>query len=111
MICEIDEKEVNIAGASNTRMQVLTEGAGNFTMRRFVVEKGGHTPMHSHPWEHEAYVLKGRGRVAGDKSSFDVEEGTVIYVEPEEKHQFLNTGDEPFEFICVIPAGKACLIK
>ena len=39
------------------------EGAPNFAMRQFEVAVGGHTPKHSHPYEHEVFVLEGRGVV------------------------------------------------
>ncbi len=36
-------------------------GAPNLCIRVFEVEPGSSTPPHSHPWEHEVFVLSGRG--------------------------------------------------
>jgi len=35
--------------------------------------------------------------------------GSFVYVPPDEEHNFENAGDEPFSFLCVIPAEKLCL--
>jgi quercetin dioxygenase-like cupin family protein len=106
---EIEEKVVDMEGAKNVRMQILTKGAGNFIMRRFIVGKDGYTPLHKHEWEHEAFILKGKGIVVDEGKEIEVEQGTVIYVEPNKEHQFINKSEEPFEFICVIPSqDKSC---
>ena len=39
------------------------DGAGNFCMRRFDLAPGGHTPRHTHGWEHEIFFHAGRGEV------------------------------------------------
>jgi quercetin dioxygenase-like cupin family protein len=35
--------------------------------------------------------------------------GNFIYVPPDEEHSFVNAGEHPFEFLCVIPAAKLCI--
>jgi quercetin dioxygenase-like cupin family protein len=43
------------------------DGAKNFYMRVFEVDQGTQPPPpHSHPWEHEIYVLEGQGVVVGE---------------------------------------------
>ncbi len=39
------------------------DGAPHFAMRLFTLDPGGHTPYHSHEWEHEVYILAGSGAV------------------------------------------------
>ncbi|MEJ5185689.1 MAG: cupin domain-containing protein [Candidatus Geothermincolales bacterium] len=80
------------------------EGAPRFFMRLFEIEPGGHTPLHSHPWEHEVFVLSGRGEVKGSEKTFDLRPGDAAYIEEGEVHQFRNVGDTPFVFICVVPS-------
>ena len=41
-------------------------GAENFAMRLFEMEAGGHSPFHSHPWEHEVFILEGKGLAVGE---------------------------------------------
>jgi len=91
----------------NTTKRVLIgpdQGAGNFVMRLFVLREGGHSADHSHPWEHEVFVLAGKGIVKSQDEAIPVKEGDFVYVPPTEKHQFLNTSSAPFEFLCVVPA-------
>jgi quercetin dioxygenase-like cupin family protein len=82
------------------------QGASNFSMRRFEVEPGGYTPFHSHEWEHEVYVLEGEAVAVSKNGEIPIREGSVIFVEPNEEHNFKNTGDKPFVFLCMIPLQK-----
>jgi quercetin dioxygenase-like cupin family protein len=80
------------------------QGAPRFVMRHFTVAPQGHSPEHAHPWEHEVYVLSGRGRVRFDDGAVEVGPGDFVFVPPMDKHQFLNAGDKPLEFLCVVPS-------
>jgi quercetin dioxygenase-like cupin family protein len=79
-------------------------GATRFVMRHFRVGPGGHSPYHQHLWEHEVYVLAGRGTVRSADGSQKIEAGSFVFVPPMDEHQFVNTGTEPFEFLCVVPS-------
>jgi len=80
---------------------LITEetGAPNFAMRQF-------TPQHTHPWEHEAYILEGSGTIQGGDEVETFKAGAVVYVPPDELHQFKNTGDVEMKFLCMIPHQK-----
>jgi quercetin dioxygenase-like cupin family protein len=79
-------------------------GAPHFALRRFVLDTGGYTPYHTHDWEHEVYVLGGRGCIVDEKGiEHPLREGDVAFVEPALKHQFKNSGDTPFIFLCIVP--------
>ncbi|HPE67943.1 MAG TPA: cupin domain-containing protein [Thermotogota bacterium] len=80
------------------------EGAKGFIMRVFSVEPGGYSPYHRHDWEHEVIVLRGKGEVVTEEGPICVEERTAVFVPANAVHQFRNTGEETFEFVCVIPA-------
>jgi len=80
--------------------------APNFAMRIIEVQPGAATEKHSHPWEHEVYVLQGIGLVRGAEAEQTIKAGTCVYVAPDELHQFANTGAELLQFICVIPNPK-----
>ncbi len=87
---------------------LITEetGAPNFAMRQFTVTPGGSTPQHTHPWEHEAYILEGSGTIQGGEEVVEFKAGAVVYVPPDELHQFKNTGDVEMKFLCMIPHQK-----
>ena len=79
------------------------ESAPNFAMRRFTVAPGGFTPFHTHPWEHEVYILSGHGVVKGADGEKPVVAGDFVYVPPEDEHQFRNPSREPLMFLCMVP--------
>ena len=102
-----DHRDVSAAEeAPGVDMRVVVgpeEDAPNFVMRVFDVKPGASTPFHTHAWEHEVYILSGDGVVRSESDETQLVAGSVVYVEPEERHSFMNIGDEPFRFICVIP--------
>ncbi len=81
------------------------DGADNFCMRMFELSKNGHSPLHSHEWEHEIFVYSGKGAVFNNAEWFNVEAGDSIFIPGNEVHQIKNRGDDPFVFICLIPSG------
>ncbi len=82
------------------------EGAAHFAMRYFEIEPGGETPVDSHEHDHGVMVLRGKGRVLLGDDALDVSFGDTIYVSPHEEHRFKCLGQEPFGFLCVIPAKR-----
>jgi len=82
------------------------EGARNFVMRVFEVDPGGHTPRHRHEWEHEVFILAGEGSLVTAGGKRPLRPGDAIFLAGGEDHQFRNAGPQPFQFICVIPAGN-----
>ncbi len=79
------------------------QGAENFVMRLFTLGEGGCSPYHTHRWEHEVFIISGRGKVKGATGEPAVAPGNFVFVPGNEEHQFLNAGTEPFEFLCVVP--------
>jgi quercetin dioxygenase-like cupin family protein len=103
---EVENKKVEMPGASGCNVRWLigeSDGAPNFAMREFEVGVGGFTPRHSHPYEHEIYVLAGQGVVLEDSREIPLRPGDVILVRPDEIHQFRNTGETALRFLCLIP--------
>ncbi len=97
---------IRMDGAAGCRVRWLigaADGAPNFAMRQFEVAPGGHTPRHSHPYEHEVFILEGEGVVSEMDAEHRLKPGDVVYVKPNEVHQFRNTGNKPLKFLCLIP--------
>lgn len=93
-------------GASKLKVRWLITrevGAENFAMRLFEVKPGGFSPRHNHPWEHEIFILEGRGLVVGGGEKRSFKEGDVIFIHPNETHQLKNTGEKTVKFLCLIP--------
>ena len=90
-------------GVTIRRLIAKEDGAPNFAMRLFEVESGGHTPLHTHAWEHEVFVLDGEGIVWKEGVETPIGPGTAVFVPPGEKHSFKNAGIEALRFICLVP--------
>lgn len=108
----VEAQEVADQEAKGVKIRaVITnkDGAPNFAMRVFEVEPQGYTPFHSHPWEHEIFIKSGEGKLAGEKATKNLSPGDVVFIAPGEKHQFVNTGSSPFEFLCLVPNEGHCV--
>ena len=83
------------------------DGAKNYAMRRFEISPDGKVPLHSHPEDHEIYVLQGSAKFMNEKGREESAiPGDVFYIPPLEKHAIVNTGTDDFVFICIIPYLK-----
>lgn len=110
-INEVERKPVQMDGVQGASMAIMVgrgDGAPNFAMRSFRVEPGGHTPRHSHDYEHEVFVSGGGGTIFIDGEERAIRQGDVIYVPAESLHQFRAAGDKPLEFLCLVPATRNC---
>ena len=71
----------------------------------FELEPGSSSPSHSHWWEHEVFVLSGRGVVVSGEKETQITKDSVIFAAPDEHHCLVNSGNEILRMICVIPLG------
>jgi quercetin dioxygenase-like cupin family protein len=78
-------------------------GAPNFSFRVFTIEPGGHTPLHSHPFEHLNYVIEGNGVLFAENRENPIKKGDFLMVLPGETHQYRNNSTAPVLFICAVP--------
>jgi len=105
-VADVTQNDVEMEGAEKVRIRWLIaeeDGAPNFAMREFCVDPGGRTPYHAHHWEHEVYVIDGKGVVAGEEGETPLEPGTVVFIPGNEMHNFLNTGVKTLRFLCLVP--------
>ena len=82
------------------------DGAPFYALRVIEVGPGGHTPDHTHPFEHENFVVDGRGRVLIGEIWHDVVPGSVVFVPAGVRHTYVNAGEVPFRFLCGIPTSR-----
>jgi len=102
---EVEAKDAG-EGASKLKIRWLITreiGAKNFAMRLFEMEPGGHSPLHTHGWEHELFVLEGEGVAVGGTEERKIQPGDAVFVPPKEKHQFRNESKKTLRFLCLIP--------
>ncbi len=106
----VTNEPVTMEGAKDTSVRWLiadADGAPNFAMRMFEMQPGGHTPRHSHAFEHEVFIVEGEGVAVSEDGERAFRAGDVIYVPPDETHQFRNAGSVPCRFLCLIPLQSA----
>lgn len=72
-------------------------------MRIFSIKKGGQTYQHSHDWPHWVFTLAGEGKVVTEEEVYNLTYGDYIFIPEGLIHNLENTGDEDFEFICIVP--------
>jgi len=97
-------KEVVSAGTGTTRQVLIGPHEGpNFALRKFSMEPGGGMPLHTNTVEHEQYVLRGRARVVIGQAVMEVEKDDVVFIPGGVPHSYEALGDEPFEFLCIVP--------
>jgi quercetin dioxygenase-like cupin family protein len=82
------EKTENDGAQGAVIRHLITEkdGAPNFNMRVVSLERGGRSPNHSHPWEHEFFILSGRGIGEVDHKEENLKPGDALYVPPNVQH-------------------------
>ena len=103
---QVESTPVAMEGAVGCRIRCLigeSDNAPSFTMRQFEIAPGGHTPKHTHGYEHEVFVFEGQGVVLEGNVERPIGPGTAVLVAPNEPHQFRNTGTTPLKFLCLIP--------
>lgn len=94
-----------VKGVHGRVMIGRNDGADNFCMRVFEIDPGGHTPKHSHEWEHEIFIHKGKGAFFNNGAWTDVNPGTTVFIPGNELHQIKNTGEDTLAVVCLIPKG------
>ena len=79
------------------------DGSTSIIMRYFKILPGGNTPHHSHEHEHVVKVEKGKGIVLDEYGKENiVSQGQSLLIEGNKRHQFKNSFETPFEFLCII---------
>jgi quercetin dioxygenase-like cupin family protein len=101
----VDVEAKDVLNAKDTTIQVLISSreGPNFALRKFSMQKGGGMPRHTNTVEHEQYVLRGQATITIGEETHHVKTGDVVFIPEGVIHSYQNTGEEPFEFLCIIP--------
>jgi quercetin dioxygenase-like cupin family protein len=91
-----------ISGIKFYPMLTEKDGAPNFAMRLFEIKPSGHTPKHTHAWEHEVIITEGSGFVLKIDEKIAIEKDDFILVPPGLLHQFI-AGEKGMSMVCVVP--------
>lgn len=105
---DVEAKQITVEGASDVTIRWLMSdrhGTPHFQMRLFEVGPGGGTPLHTHEWEHEVFIVKGTGKIVLQDGERPFSEGHYAFIPAGVLHSFRNTGTSVMQFICVVPTG------
>ena len=106
--CNVSKSAVEIEGAEGVEIRWLIskdDGAENFAMRMFEIQPGGHTPLHTHPHEHEVFAIEGSGIFVYEGKEHEFGAEYVVFVPGGKQHQFRNIGKTILRMLCLIPAS------
>src|SRR4026209_2167135 len=92
------------AGQGTTRQVLIGPDEGpNFALRRFIMQPGGGMPRHTNTVEHEQHVRRGPARIGIGGAVMEVKADDVVFIPAGTPHWYEALGEEPFEFLCVVP--------
>ncbi len=79
-----------------------------FHVRYFEIAPGGYSTLEQHEHEHVVVPIRGRGEAQFGRYIYRVAFGDVVYIAPNDPHQFRNPPDaqEPFGFLCIVNAER-----
>ena len=104
---EVKQEIPSLAGTKDCTVRWLIskeQGALHYAMRLFTLEPGGIIPLHEHETtEHEIFIVKGMGILDDGNKKTPVRQGDSVFIQPGEKHSFINEATQPLLFICVVP--------
>jgi quercetin dioxygenase-like cupin family protein len=105
---ERDISEVNLPGVEKTTVRWLIgrrSGAKTYAMRMFTMEPGGIIPLHTHPEEHQIFILEGEAILLSEDNERRIaKKDDVVFIPSNIPHGYDNReSDNGFRFICVIP--------
>ena len=107
-----DEQGVTIPSPFNRTIKILLApdkaSVQELTLSHVLIPPGGHTDSHTHDRPELLYIISGQGMSKGLDEQYEVGPDTAIWVETDEPHELINTGDETLKLVTVfVPAYEA----
>jgi quercetin dioxygenase-like cupin family protein len=106
---KIKKVDVTAFNSKNTTIQIFVKAEKNFEfiMRRFELKSGAKIGLHDHVWEHEMFLVEGNMDLVDKNGNLEhINSNEFIFMPPNEPHGYLNKGNSPAIFICMIPNIK-----
>ncbi len=82
------------------------DGVPNYVMLYVQHPPGGSSAHHTHPWEHQAFIVEGSGFLWCDGKEYPIKQGDAVLVPPGSEHHFTNTGDVTLSRVTVNPLSS-----
>lgn len=86
-----------------TRQNIVeTDAEIGFDVRYFECGRDGYSTLEKHEHVHVVVILRGQGKVVVGKKVYSVHPFDLIVISSWAPHQLINTGEEPFGFLCTV---------
>ena len=82
------------------------DGVPNYVMLYVRHETGESSPLHTHPWEHQAFITEASGVLYCDGKEYPIKEGDAVHVPENLEHQFRNIGETQMNRVTVNPLSS-----
>ncbi len=79
------------------------DGAEKTSLHEIRFQKGGHTSVHRHDWQHQMLVASGRGVLLTGGKEVPLKAGDVLVIGRGEDHGFEQRGRAPLVVLTVTP--------
>jgi len=89
-----------------TRKERREAQGSSMELRYFELQPGAASRLEKHEHEHIVIVKGGLGHAIIGTDVSEIGPNDVVYVGSMELHQFVNRGDEPFGFYCIVDAAR-----
>ncbi|MDD5016131.1 MAG: cupin domain-containing protein, partial [Atribacterota bacterium] len=76
---EVKAEAVDFEDVKDVKVRWLIsdkDNAPNFAMRLFEIGPNGYSPLHTHNWEHEVFILEGEGVATDGEKKTRIKSGT-----------------------------------
>lgn len=91
------------------KMLLSPDESPNFAMRNFIIEAGGHMPLHTNAIEHEQYVISGCALVQIGDKKLEAKAGDIFLIPAGVAHSYETIGEESYSFLCLVPKKEDCI--
>ena len=79
------------------------DGVPNYVMLYVQHGPNESSPLHTHAWEHQAFITDGSGVLYFGGKEFPIKQGDCVHVPGGVEHQFRNTENVPMNRVTVNP--------
>jgi quercetin dioxygenase-like cupin family protein len=89
-------RNINDNTDSPGRLVTLDQNPPTCTLSYSKYDDGETSPHHIHEWEHEVYIISGKGTLFCDGIEYPVQAGDGLFIPPNVDHYTLNNGKDGF---------------
>src|SRR5436305_5166331 len=101
-----EERGMAFRGVARHLLAGGEELPAEFELRYFEFEPGGFSCLEKHRHAHFVIALRGRGRALVGEDVIELQPYDAVYVAPQTPHRWMNSGEQPFGFLCPVDASR-----